>query len=156
MEEALLWCEGLLPIVKLGIYTRWRANWIRPTITAHCSITESHLEHGLWLKDLYSCKIMTQSILVNSARGTLKAKEEPHIPQLVSWLTQSVDLNPIELVWDELDWKVRAEQPTSVAHLWKFLQESWAELSSVYFQSLVERMPRICEVVIVAKGGHFD
>ena len=29
-------------------------------------------------------------------------------------------------------------------------------LFSVYLQFLVERMPKICEVVIVAKGGHFD
>ena len=38
--------------------------------------------------------------------------------------TQSMDLNPIELVWDELDQKVRAKQSTSVTHLWQLLQES--------------------------------
>ncbi len=74
----------------------------------------------------------------------------------MSWLVQSAILNPIELLWDELDRKVRAKQPTSAAHLWQLLQESWAELSSVYLQSLVERMLRICEAVIAAKGGHFD
>ena len=73
----------------------------------------------------------------------------------MSWLAQTVDLNPTELVWDELKWKVRAKQPTSVAHLWQLLQEIWAELSSVYFQSLVERMPRVCEVMIAARGGSF-
>ena len=57
---------------------------------------------------------------------------------------------------DELEQKVRAKQATSVAHPWQLLLESWAELSSVYFQSLVERIPRICEAVIAAKGGHFD
>ena len=66
---------------------------------------------------------MTQSLQVNSARGTLKSKEEQHILQLMSWQAQSVDLNPIELVWDELDRKVKAKQPASVAHLWKLLQE---------------------------------
>ena len=44
---------------------------------------------------------MTQSILVNSARGTLKAK---------SWPAQAADLNLIELEWDEFDQKVK--QPT--------------------------------------------
>ena len=43
-----------------------------------------------------------------------------------------MDLNPIELVWDEVEWKVRAKQSTSVAHFWQFLQESWAGLFSVY------------------------
>ena len=67
---------------------------------------------------------MTQSILVNTARGTLKGKEKQHILQLMSWPGQSVDLNPIELMWDELDRKVRAKQSTSVAHFWQLLQES--------------------------------
>ena len=65
---------GILPITKSGIYTSGKAKGIRPAITAYCSITWSHLECGLWLKNLYSCKIMTQSIRVNFARGTLKAK----------------------------------------------------------------------------------
>ena len=50
----------------------------------------------------------------------------------MSWPVQSVNLNPIELVWDEFDQKVRAKQPTSVAHLWLLSQKSWVELSSVY------------------------
>ena len=74
----------------------------------------------------------------------------------MSWPAQSVDLNLIKLVWDELDWKVRVKQPTSAAHFWQLSPENWAELFSVYLQSLVERMQRICEVVIVAKVGCFD
>ena len=74
----------------------------------------------------------------------------------MSWLMQSADLNLIELTWDGLDQKVKAKQPSSVAHLWQLLQESWAKLPSVYLQSLAERMPRIYEAVIATKGGHFD
>ena len=39
-----------------------------------CSIKSSHLEHAFYLKDLYSYKIMTKIILVNSTRGTLKVR----------------------------------------------------------------------------------
>ena len=35
----------------------------------------------------------------------------------MGWPVQSADLNPIELVWDELGQKVRAKQPTNVTHL---------------------------------------
>ena len=45
----------------------------------------------------------------------------------MSWPAQ---LNPIELVWDELDWQVKAKQLTSAGHLGRLLQESWAELLS--------------------------
>ena len=65
-------CGIFLPMVKSGICTRWWANWIRPAIIAYYSITWSHLEGGLWVKNLYSCKITTQSMLINSTRGTLK------------------------------------------------------------------------------------
>ena len=97
---------------------------------------------------------MTQIILVNSAKGTLQAKWGKQILQLKFLQAQSTDLNIIELVWDELDWKVSAKQPTSAARLWQYLWESWARPSSVNFQFLVERMPRICEVVTAAEDGH--
>ena len=84
----------------------------------------------------------------------IRSKEEQHVLQLMSWLVQLADLNPIELAWEELDRWVKAKQSTNVAHLWQLLQENRAELSSVYSQSLVERMLRTCESVIVAKGGN--
>ena len=55
-----------------------------------------------------------------------------------------------------IDWKVKAKQSTTVAHLEQLLQESRAEQSSIYIQSLLERMPTICETVIAAKEGRFD
>ena len=127
--------------------------------TSYHSILQHHMiPSGMWLvaqgfvlmqdnDPKHTCKLCQRYI---------KSKKEQHVLQLMSWLAQSADLKPIELVWDELDWKIRAKQPTNVTHLWCFLQESWVELSSVYLQSLVERMLRICEEVIVAKGGHFD
>ena len=48
----------------------------------------------------------------------IKSKEEQHILQLMSWPVQYTDLNPIDLMWDGLDQKVRDKQPTSAAHLW--------------------------------------
>ena len=61
----------------------------------------------------------------------IKSKEEQNVFQVMSWSAQSADLNPIELVWDELDRKVRAKQPTSATHIWQLLQKSWAELPPV-------------------------
>ena len=74
----------------------------------------------------------------------------------MSWPAQSTDLNLIELVWDELEQKVKTKQPTSAARFLHLLQENWAELSSVYLWSLVKRMSGIREAVITAKEGYFD
>ena len=86
----------------------------------------------------------------------IKNKEKQHIHQLMSWPAQIADLNPIELLWDERDWKVRAKQATNATDTWQLLQESLAVFSSVCVQSLFERMPRICDAVKAVKGGHFD
>ena len=74
----------------------------------------------------------------------------------MEWPAQSPDLNPIEVVWDELDRRVKAKQPTSATHLWELLQQWWEELSEQYLISIVQRMPRVCSAVISVKGGYFD
>ena len=148
MEETLLWCVGEVANCKVLDWHQVKGQFNQ---TGYHSILQHHtIPSGM-------CFVGKGFVLMQDNDPKLrqrynKSKEEQHVVQLMSWPVQSVDLNPIELVWDELHWKVRAKQPTSVAH---FLKESWAELFSVYLQSLVERMLRICEAVIVPKGGHF-
>ena len=74
----------------------------------------------------------------------------------MEWPAQSPDLNPIELVWDELDRRVKAKQPTSATHMWELLQQCWEELSEQYLIFIAERMTQVCSAVIFAKGGYFD
>ena len=74
----------------------------------------------------------------------------------MEWPAQSPDSNPNELVWDELDRRVKAKQPTSATHLWELLQQCWEELSEQYLISIEKIMPRVCSAVISAKGSYFD
>ena len=41
---------------------------------------------------------------------------------------ESPDLNPIEMVWDELDRSVKEKQPTSTQHMWELLQDCWKSI----------------------------
>ena len=68
---------------------------------------------------------------------------------------QSSDLNPIEMVWDELDRRVKEKQQTSAQHMSEFLQDCWKSIPGDYLMKLVERMPRVCKAVIKAKNGYF-
>lgn len=72
------------------------------------------------------------------------------------WPAQSPDLNPIELLWDELDRKIRIKGPTSKTHLWQVLKEAWSEIQPETLEKLTNRMPRLCKAVIRAKGGFFE
>ena len=76
------------------------------------------------------------------------AKESDGVLHQMTWPPQSPNLNPIEMVWDELDRRVKKKQPTSAQHMWDLLQ--------AFLMKLVERMQRVCKAVIKATGGKFE
>jgi hypothetical protein len=41
----------------------------------------------------------------------------------MTWPPQLPDLSPIEMVWDELDRRVKEKQPTSSLYMWEFFQD---------------------------------
>jgi hypothetical protein len=43
-------------------------------------------------------------------------------------MTWPPDLNPIEMVWDELDRRVKEKQPTSAQYMWELLQDYWKSI----------------------------
>ena len=69
---------------------------------------------------------------------------------------QSPNLNPIEKVWDMLDQKLKAKQPTKAQHPWELLQDSWKSIPGDYLMNLIERMLKVCKDVIKAKGCYFE
>ena len=50
-------------------------------------------------------------------KGYLTKKKGDGVLHQMTWLPQSRDLNPIEMVWDELDLRVKEKQPTSAQHM---------------------------------------
>ena len=89
-------------------------------------------------------------------RNYLAKKEADGILNIMVWPPQSPDLNPIELLWEELDRRVRASAPKSQSEMWGCLEENWNSINSEILVKLVKRMPRLCKAVIKANGGHFD
>ena len=67
------------------------------------------------------------------------AKESDGMLHQMTWPPQSPDLNPIEMVWDELDCRVKEKQPTSAQHMWELLQDCWKAFQVM----LVKRMLRV-------------
>lgn len=74
-------------------------------------------------------------------RGYLDEKEAQGVLKNMVWPPQSPDLNPIELLWEELDRNVRNRGPTSQEEMWNALCESWNNISQDTINKLIARMP---------------
>jgi hypothetical protein len=74
----------------------------------------------------------------------------------MEWPVQSLDLNPIQLLWEQLYRMVRKKCSSSQSNLWEVLQEAWGEISTDSHNKLTTRMTKVCKAVIAANGGFFD
>ena len=95
----------------------------------------------------HTAKICREYLAREEAQGNLR---------VMKWPPQSPDLNPIELLWDELDRNVRKLVITSKASLWAALRSEWAKITPQTLTRLIERMPKVCRALLAAKGNHFD
>ena len=91
---------------------------------------------------------------MHKARSIQKWFVEISVEELY-WPAKSPDLNPIELLWDELECRlqVRSNLLTSVPNLTNALVVEWMQVPAAMFQHLVEGLPRRVEAVIAAKGN---
>lgn len=86
----------------------------------------------------------------------LQQKQRDGVLQILKWPPQSPDLNPTELLWDELDRRVRDLKPTNLNSLWDYIKDAWNNMKSQTLQKHVEKKPKICAEVIKAKGDQFQ
>lgn len=55
----------------------------------------------------------------------------------MDWPPQSPDINPIELLWEELDRRIQKMYVTSEKTLWESLNRAWNDLQKEILQKLV-------------------
>lgn len=89
-------------------------------------------------------------------KNFLQKKAEAGVLELLEWPSQSPDINPIELIWEEMDRRIKKKRPTSLPGLEKIIREVWAEMTPDVFLKLIDRLPRVLQAVIQAEGGYFD
>ncbi|CAK9806815.1 Transposable element Tcb2 transposase [Anthophora quadrimaculata] len=73
-------------------------------------------------------------------------------PKIMQTPPQSPDLNPIEMVWNMLDTKIRRHSITNKKDLQSRLQEEWLKMDNNYLKTLVGSMPKRLAEVIRQKG----
>ena len=55
----------------------------------------------------------------------------------MTWPPQSPNLNTFEIVWDELNRRVKEKHPTSVQHMWELLQDCWKNIPGAVIKAKV-------------------
>ena len=91
----------------------------------------------------------------HTARVTMDYLEQTNI-NVLPWPSKSLDLNPIEHLWDQRDKRARQRQPPpqTLDQLRQMLQQEWRTILRNNVRNLIESMPRRCRAVLAARGGH--
>ena len=71
------------------------------------------------------------------------------------WVSQSPDLNPLELLWEECDRQIKLHKPKNLAELEAAVRHVWQNMPEQKMLKLISRMPALCQAVIDAEGGYF-
>jgi len=84
-----------------------------------------------------------------------RATKEPLGIEVLPWVGQSPDMNPIENAWAELERRLRARPtaPKTQYELFNTLQEEWSAIPASYFKELVQSMRRRLAAVVAARGA---
>ena len=79
-----------------------------------------------------------------------------HNVPILDWVAQSPDLNPIENLWNYLDYQVRKRKPLpkSKQELIDVVKEEWKKISLETLHHLILSLSNRIKAVIKAKGGH--
>ncbi|GFS97929.1 transposable element Tcb2 transposase [Trichonephila clavipes] len=74
----------------------------------------------------------------------------------MDWRAYSLDLNPIEHMWDMLGRRIAARQlpPTGQPELRRALLDEWCKIPQDRIDNLILSMPRRCKACISSSGRH--
>ncbi len=90
--------------------------------------------------------------LKHTSKSTSEWLKENKIKVLES-PSQSLDLNPIEMLWHDLKHLFHARKPSNVAELKQFCKEEWAKIPPQLCERLNDSYRKHFIVVVAAKGG---
>ncbi len=75
--------------------------------------------------------------------------------QVLAWPAYSLDMSPIEHVWDALDRRKRQSVPVpaNIQHLHSAIEEEWTNIPQATINNLINSMRRRCVAVQLMKNG---
>ncbi|CAK9819099.1 Transposable element Tcb1 transposase [Anthophora quadrimaculata] len=71
---------------------------------------------------------------------------------IMKWPAQSPDLNPIEMLWIDVDHEIKRRKPKNIQDLFEMIEEAWKSIPVDRCIRLINSMQRRCAEVIKNKG----
>uniref|UniRef100_A0AAZ3Q083 Tc1-like transposase DDE domain-containing protein n=1 Tax=Oncorhynchus tshawytscha TaxID=74940 RepID=A0AAZ3Q083_ONCTS len=87
----------------------------------------SHVVCTWWDYHLFFNRTVTQHTS-RQCKGYLTNKGSNGVLHQMTWPPQSPNLNLIEMVWDELNHRVKEKQPKSAQYMWELFQDCWKSI----------------------------
>ncbi|KAF7645015.1 hypothetical protein LDENG_00211660 [Lucifuga dentata] len=84
-----------------------------------------------------------------SSKSTVEWLQKKRI-KILSWPSQSPDLNPIEMLWRDLKAAVHQRKPSNLTQLKQYCVEEWAKISPSRCEKLISGYKKQLEEVILA------
>ncbi|GFX93892.1 transposable element Tcb2 transposase [Trichonephila clavipes] len=74
----------------------------------------------------------------------------------MEWPACSLDMNPIEHIWDSLGRRVAGRQPPpqTLQELERALLEEWDRIPQIVINSLIDSIPQRCSTFLAVRGNH--
>lgn len=143
----------------------WEKLWGSMTSESYCERILPLIRHEMDLKP--HLILMQDNAPCHKAARTMREFDRLRINYMI-WPALSPDLNPIESLWntmkDHIAMRCREEgrdpsgqgrrRPISFQRLSEITQEAWERITHFEMLNLIQSMPRRCQAVIDADGGH--
>src|SRR5579871_6859540 len=98
-------------------------------------------------------KLQEDNDLKHTSRKVQNWKDENDIKRIF-WLSQSLDLNPMENVWAILKANVSNYKPISTKNLIKIIKKEWRKLDRVFTENLVLSIKNRISLIINNEDDH--
>ena len=83
--------------------------------------------------------------------GIMEWFQDNHL-SVMDWPPQSPDLNPIENLWEIVNYRINRKGVRNKDQLFEQIQKAWAAIPQSFIDHLIKSMPRRCKAVIDNKG----